>query len=70
MISMLFGTALATQAQQVTLVTPSSMQFSDSAYRVTFRYPAKWNYSRRRICIRESAGNISGRMPEACIARW
>jgi len=42
---MLFGTALATQAQQVTLVTPSSMQFSDSAYRVTFRYPAKWNYS-------------------------
>ena len=45
MISMLFGTALATQAQQVTLVTPSSMQFSDPAYRVTFRYPAKWNFS-------------------------
>lgn len=45
MISLLLGTALATQAQQVTLATPSSMQFSDPDYRVSFLYPAKWNYS-------------------------
>lgn len=45
MILMVFGTALIAQAQQVTLATPSLMQFSDPDYRVTFRYPAKWNYS-------------------------
>jgi hypothetical protein len=45
MISLLLSTALATQAQQVTLATPSSMQFSDPDCRVSFRYPAKWNYS-------------------------
>jgi hypothetical protein len=44
-ISLLLGSALAAQAQQVTLVTPSSMQFTDPAYGVTFRYPAKWNFS-------------------------
>jgi hypothetical protein len=44
-ISLLFAAALTSQGQQVTLATPSSMQFSDPDYRVTFRYPAKWNYS-------------------------
>jgi len=44
MISLLLGSALATQAQQVTLVSPSSMQFTDPVYGVTFRYPAKWNF--------------------------
>jgi len=43
--SLLSITALTAPAQQVTLVAPSSMQFSDSAYGVTFRYPAKWNFS-------------------------
>ena len=45
MILMVFGTALIAQAQQVTLATPSLMQFSDPDYRVTFRYPAKWTFS-------------------------
>ncbi|QNI31771.1 hypothetical protein H7849_22440 [Alloacidobacterium dinghuense] len=44
-ISLLLSTALASQAQQVTLATPSSMQFSDPDYRVSFRYPAKWYYN-------------------------
>ncbi len=45
MISLLLGSAIAMQAQQVTLVTPSSMQFTDPANKVTFRYPTKWNFS-------------------------
>lgn len=45
MFALFFGTALAAQAQQVTLVSPSSMQFSDPDYGVTFRYSPKWNFS-------------------------
>lgn len=44
-IPLLFATALAAPAQQVTLATPSLMQFTDSSYGITFRYPAKWNFS-------------------------
>ena len=36
--------AMAASAQQVTLASPSLMQFSDPGYGVTFRYPAQWNY--------------------------
>jgi hypothetical protein len=36
---------MTASAQQVTLVTPSSMQFSDPAYGVTFRYPTSWTFS-------------------------
>lgn len=46
MVSSLFSiTALATPAQQVTLATPSLMQFTDPSSGVAFRYPAKWNFS-------------------------
>jgi hypothetical protein len=43
--SLLVSAAIPAQAQQVTLATPSSMQFSDPAYGVSFRYPARWNFS-------------------------
>jgi hypothetical protein len=45
MISILIGTALAAQAQQVTLASAATKQFSDSASGVTFRYPAQWTSS-------------------------
>ena len=43
-ISLLFATALASQAQQVTLATPCLMQFTDPSSGITFRYPAKWSF--------------------------
>ena len=44
-IPLLFGIASLAQAQQVTLATPSLMQFTDPPYGVAFRYPAKWTFS-------------------------